>query len=1092
MTARIPLTDLQQAYLLGRDSFALGGQAQGYIEIELTAPDWDRLEVALNQVIARQPMLRSAVTDDTHLEVADAIPAYRIARADDTGAESARRLAAEPFDRTVPPLIRVVARDTGPGAGRIHFAYDFTIMDSSSVDIFFAEWARYYRQPESPTAALVFPRTDDYAGSTDRTRRAWDYWEERLDDLPGAPRLGLPALADRSRTVMRSHQLSQKASVALRDHATAHRATVSALLITAYADALQLWTEDPRFLLTLTVFDRPAGADGVIGNFSTTVLLDITSCDPAFAARLDDVQDKLWDGLQHRAVSGVALGRELQRRRRTVEPIAPVVFTSLLGTPAGNEPLGPVVGYDSHTPQALFDLVVSERDGALRLTLYGQDGFGLRSVAEGLWYDLLSWLEHLAGQVRAGADIGLPPPSTSSVRRAPSPPPERRFASLTEIAASLPGGDDDPALADAGFALRRAELRQMVTAIAEDLLSRGAGPGTLVAIAVPRGLDQYLLALAVSRAGAAYVPIDVTLPSPRQQQILARANPDLLVVYVGAADLVAPAGCVRIDHRGLSLTAPAGLGRPGRGTPGDLAYVLYTSGSTGEPKGVAMSGQAVANTLNDVVVRFGIGPRDVVVSTAQLGFDLSVFDLFGVLMVGGCVVVADVGLEREPDALLDLMRRSRATIWNSVPGMLEILIQHLEDVGERLPPSLRLVMVSGDVIAPTLPSRARALAGPLDVVALGGATEAGIWSNFHLLAPEDPPPARVPYGRALAGQVLEVVDFARRPRPPDTIGEIVIGGASLADGYWRDTALTRDRFVGEGGDRRYLTSDLGFVRPDGVIEILGRSDRQVKINGHRVELGDVEAAIHQVPGVRGAIVNVTRTEGRASLRACVAGSVTRSDDIVASLRARVPDHLIPRSWLLLAAFPLTRNGKIDHAALAAMEKAAGADVARAPQAPLSATESWLARLWQEVLGVASAGAEENFFELGGDSLLATRLRSRLAKEHGVQVSVRALFASADLREMAERIDRAGPAALQAAVRRTAVDVLRRRSGAGADEIGEAPNLFDAGILTSHSVASAAVELEEIYAIDLLGDFRVSEWTRLDSIVGLLVRQGARP
>nr|WP_239150332.1 amino acid adenylation domain-containing protein [Streptomyces sp. SID13588] len=1101
------MNDLQQAYVLGQESFALGGQAQGYVEIEVADPDWDALESALNRVIRHQPMLRAAIVSDTHLEVVDSLPTYKIAprRINDADAKAARLQATEaakrPFDRTTRPLIRVIAYEVGSRVGRIHFAYDFAVMDSASVDVFLDEWARYYRQPRLEEAAYEFPYgTDEEHGADDRRRQAWEHWEERLAELPNAPRLGMPALADQSFTVMRTHQLSVEASTAIRDYAAAHRATVPALLVTMYADTLQLWTEDPRFLLTLTVLDRPAGADGIVGNFSTTVLVDITSIEPDFRARLADVQAKLWDGLQHRSVSGVAVGRELQRRRHTVEPIAPVVFTSLLGTTVRDEPLGKVVGYDSHTPQALLDLVASERDGALRLTLYAQDDPGFRFVAEGLWNDLLAWLAQFA-DTAAGGTAGLPPRSASSVERAPSPPPAGRFASLSEIAASLPGADDDLALASShGAALPRAELRRRVALMADGLIERGAGPGVLVAIAVPRNLEQYVLALAVACTGAAYVPIDVALPIARQEQILAQAGPDLLVVDPDATSLTAPADGVTVGPRDLSRVTDR---RPDRFTrtsvPTDLAYVLYTSGSTGEPKGVAMSGAAAVNTLNDIVERFNVRSGDRVASTAQLGFDLSVFDLFGALMAGGSVVVADGGLEREPEALLRLMHETRATIWNSVPAVFEILIQHLEDAGERLPPYLRLVMLSGDVIAPTLPGRVWALADPTGprpvVVALGGATEAGIWSNAHLMGPDDPQAPRLSYGRALQGQVLEVVDFAKRPRPAGIVGEIVIGGGSLADGYWRDAELTGRRFFGDGatGNRRYLTGDLGYIRSDGVVEILGRSDRQVKINGQRIELGDVEAAILQVPGVRSAVVSVAGPPGRAWLRAHVAGTVTRADDVAEFVRGRLPGHMVPKSWLLLPAFPLTGNGKIDHPALTAMEEAPSAP---APGTPLGATESWLAQLWRHVLDVDFVGAEDNFFELGGDSLLATRLRSRVAKEHGVRITVRELFTSVDLREMAKRVDRAGPArgvpgSHEDAVRRAVVEVLRRRSGASEAEIRDAADLFDVGILTSHSVASAAVDLEERYSVDLLGDFRASQWTHIDSIVDLLLGKGAR-
>ncbi len=1025
---RIPLTDLQQAYHLGGDAdgFALGGAAQGYLEIELPEPDWAVLETALNKVIARHPMLRATIVSDAYFEIAADVPPYRIQvsqAAADTAKESLRAAAvaaAAPFDRRSWPLIRVLGTALPDGTVRLHLAYDFTIMDWWSLEVFLGDWAAAYADPAAPVPAADF----DFAGFAGylrddrRLARAREFWAGKIPRLSPAPSFTREPLPDAARSAQRSELLSAAESDSLRAHASARNSTPTALVLTAYADALRLWVAEPSFLLNITVFDRPPvdGIDEAVGDFTSTLLIDIDSPAQAFAERLADVQVKLWDAIEHRAMSGVAVGRELRRRRRSLDPAAPVVFTSLLGIKANGPRLGVVVGSDSRTPQALCDLVLGEHDGAFMLTMYAQDDEIFGPIADGLWADMLAWLRNIAASLPGAVGPGFPAVSGRAVIGIPAEPAPRQVTSLNEIAVALAGDDATPALLDLnGATMTYGQLRQRSAALAADLARSGAGPGALVVIALDRSLDQYVWAVAVARTGAGYLPVDTALPPARQRRLIQLARPDLVITAASARWLAEVADVPHLDSDELLAQGGGDLSAPGRGElawlptadPGDLAYVIYTSGSTGEPKGVAVSGAAVANTLNDVLDRFGIGPADSVLATSGLHFDLSVFDLFGLLAVGGSAVVTAAGTERAPEILAEALHRLRPTIWNSVPALFDMVLQHLEDTGGQLPGSLRLVMLSGDVVPPGLAGRVRShAAAPPRLIALGGATEAGIWSNYTEMRLAGPV-TRIPYGRPLRGQWLSIVDGLRRPRPAGCIGEIAIMGDSLAQGYLNDPVSTAAKFYRDPitGQRTYATGDMGFATADGTIEILGRLDQQVKIGGYRIELGEIEAAIRRVLGVRGAVVCSSASGPRPVLQAFVAADATVTSAVIAdAIRKELPGYMVPKAWRLMPNLPLTGNGKVDRAALEELAAVPPQQfAAAAPSGEWTATERWLAAAWQDILGRATVTCESNFFELGGDSLLATRLSGRL-RERGVVIPIRLLFTASTLAEMAALVD----------------------------------------------------------------------------------------
>ncbi|MFG3509999.1 amino acid adenylation domain-containing protein [Streptomyces sp. NPDC047821] len=565
-----------------------------------------------------------------------------------------------------------------------------------------------------------------------------------------------------------------------------------------------------------------------------------------------------------------------------------------------------------------------------------------------------------------------------------------------------------------GRTLTHRELATESALLAHRLADAGTGPGSLVAVVMEKGWEQVVACLGVLRAGAAYVPVDPRWPAARIAGVLAAAGITRALTQPGVRTTVTWPDETEV----LEVAAVTGSDVPGdlpggpdvTVSPDDLAYVIYTSGSTGVPKGVMIEHGPAVNTVRDVNDALSLTAEDRVLALSALHFDLSVYDIFGPLSAGGAVVVPAPGDEREPGNWLRLMTDSAVTVWNSVPALMAMLCAHLS--GEPRPsadlPPLRAVLMSGDWIPVSLPDEVRTWFPGAVQWSLGGATEASIWSIWHRITPEDRHRTSIPYGASMRHQRVFVADRLLRPRPYWVTGEICIAGAGVARGYLGDEERTRRSFVTDpdGGGRLYRTGDWGRLLPNGEIEFLGRRDEQVKIGGHRIELGDVEAALLSCPGVRAAVATVHGERGGTRLTAHVLpqpGATCRAAALRADLEQRLPTYMLPSALSVHDTFPLTPNGKVDRAALSAMAGEAAADGfgTAVPEGPADAEEKMLLGIWSDFFDVPDLSVTDNFFQLGGDSLLAVRLVSAMRRETETSMPVATLFARPTIRALAQ-------------------------------------------------------------------------------------------
>ena len=543
------------------------------------------------------------------------------------------------------------------------------------------------------------------------------------------------------------------------------------------------------------------------------------------------------------------------------------------------------------------------------------------------------------------------------------------------------------------------ELNARANQLAHYLQSLEVGPEVPVGICVERSPSMVVGLLGILKAGGAYVPLDPTYPQERIAYLLQHSQAPLLLSVERLLGSLPPTPtgarvvCLDTDRHKF----PSNKENPTSGvTPDNLAYVVYTSGSTGKPKGVAISHASAANTIADVNSRFEVGSGDRVLAVSSLSFDLSVYDIFGLLAAGGTVVLPKTAKAPEPLLWAELVERHRITIWNSAPPLMQVLLAARP--GRKQLASLRLVLLSGDWIPLEMPGRIKELAPEARVLSLGGATEASIWSILYEIESIDPCWRSIPYGRPMANQQFYVLSEDLEPLPVGVPGQLYIGGTGLARGYWRDEEKTNASFIVNSGtgERLYRTGDRGRYLNDGNIEFLGRIDNQVKIRGYRIELGEIESILRRHPSVREAVV-VVREEASGNKRLaayCVAEPSIQSPSASSTLREllarELPEYMVP-SIFLLQALPLTANGKIDRRALEnqpiPLEQVWFQGEGNAGRTP---EEKLLVEIWSEVLKIEKVGIHDNFFELGGDSILGIYILFK-ARQAGLEISARQLF-----------------------------------------------------------------------------------------------------
>lgn len=924
-----PLTDVQHAYWAGRASgFELGNTATHiYTEQELVEFDTEQVNRIWNGLIERHEMLRAVVSTDGMQRILPQVPPYRIEVEDLSALDEASRerrlmevrdrMSHQVFDPQRWPMFEICVSRLGDARFRLHTSIDALIADARSFGLLEAEFdtiaaGREHALPVLEASFRDYVLAERTARDGKQYEAARDYWHERLRDFPSAPQLPLardPSEVEKPIFVRRAGCLDAGQWARLRDRARDLRATPSALLLAAYSEALGQWSAEPRFGLNLTLFNRQPlhpDVEHLVGDFTSLTLLEVDSSQGlSFAERVACCQSRLWQDLEHRSFTGVEVLRELAKRQGGRRAGMPVVFTSLLpldgesgGNGTGSQPDFAI----TQTSQVWIDHVVEQRDGALHFHWDVVEELFPPGMLDAMFDSYRALLSDLAEHESTWhADMPLALPPAQALARAAyndtrQPLPSGKiYDAVIDQARRTP---DAIAVVDKDVTLSYAGLVGIATALSKQLRTLGAGPGQRVAVEMNKGWEQVAGALAVTMAGAAYLPIDAHLPPARRRQLIEQGAVTLALVQHGHAS-EPTAGVTQVPVQRVAVPRDIAFEAHPDLTDEDLAYVIFTSGSTGVPKGVMIDHRSAVNTLVDINERFAVGSSDVVLGLSSLSFDLSVYDIFGALGAGATLVLPDEAQIRDPQEWGPLLGRHCVTVVNAVPSFLQMLLDYADSGASLDAAALRLVMMSGDWIPLPLPARIRALAPGCRVVSLGGATEAAIWSIWHDVDNIEPGWRSIPYGRPLRNQQIHVLHRNGAPCPDWVVGDLHIGGAGLAQGYWGDEQKTAASFIRHphSGERLYRTGDLGRFDPRGWVEFLGRADSQVKVQGHRIELAEIESHLADHPSVREVAVAVKGDGGGRGLVAYVVPAQAKARALAAEVARSAVDFAVGETSL---------------------------------------------------------------------------------------------------------------------------------------------------------------------------------------------------
>ncbi len=911
-----PLTDIQTAYWLGRNSGMELGNISTHMYFENDAKELDlvRFNAAFQKMIDRHEMLRAVILPDGTQKVLKDVPEYTIEINDfeelskeqlDSQITKIRdEMSHQVLDCYQWPLFNIKASRLPGNVTRLHISIDLLIVDAWSLELLMNDLSNEYHGLQHKTQNLELSFRDyivalkkiDDSKNFEKSR---EYWLKRIETLPPAPQLTLskdPAQIANPKFRRLKYVLKKDQWQSIREKARSSSLTPTTVLVSAFSEILSLWSRKPHFTLNLTLFNRlplHEEVNEILGDFTSLTLLEINFKErSSFQNRAKAVQKRLLEDIDYRYFSGTRVTRELiNKYKDPSRAIIPIIFTSILNQLESKwEPAdsyfddGKAQEEDrysiSQTPQVWIDHQVIERDGALHYNWDVVEELFPQGMIDEMFHSYCQLLEMLASNPSSWDSAT---PVSNNKECFPYFQQLGNALSVHNNTGELPKGllhegfqnqviqqPNSVALCAGEMQITYRELNNCANKIAAQLIANNTKPNELIAIIMDKGWEQAAAAIGILKSGAAYLPIDASNPTDRinhlikigkvrtaivpSQSIISNISDSVSIITV-TADL--------LNYGGPDIFSTA--------MNTDLAYVIFTSGSTGTPKGVMIDHRGALNTIVDINDNFSISNQDVVFGISSLSFDLSVYDLFGTLAAGGKLVLPDHDKLRDPWHWKELIEAHQVTVWNSVPALMNMLVDYLGEQASETFSSLRLVLLSGDWIPVGLPDEIKQANTDIQVISLGGATEGSIWSILYPIQSVKESWKSIPYGISMKNQRILVLNERLEDCPVNVKGELYIGGIGVALGYWGDDEKTNERFIvhPETQERLYRTGDMGRYMEDGLIEFLGREDLQVKIGGYRIELGEIESVLKQHEYIADAAVLLTGKNGTRQLSAFV-------------------------------------------------------------------------------------------------------------------------------------------------------------------------------------------------------------------------------
>ncbi|WP_026506316.1 non-ribosomal peptide synthetase [Butyrivibrio sp. NC3005] len=872
-----PLTDIQSAYLSGRSrNYELGGTGcYTYLILKTDKLDASLFEEAWHKVIENHDMLRAVITKEGQQYIKENVelPKLCIYESDtddiensETEKEIRRKLETYDFDIESFPMHKIILHQ-GSKESIVHFCTDMLIADYISINVILDDIFSYYKNQTFIHAGkgVSFRKTVEDKNKKGYREKSEDYWKNKISTHEfRKPQLPVRSVisTDNVKFTRHGYMLGKDDFMSLKNLCKKNNVTVSNTILAVYASVLSKWSENRQFCINVTLMDRGVQELDTVGDYTSVDILAVDTKDKTFSELVHEIGIDILTDMSYMDYTGVDVLRQV-RRTSSDNNIFPVVFTSTVGESKEDEKKDyTVIGGISRTPQVWIDCQMISIGNELDIHWDVRDGVFEENVINDIFDAFKNAIRFILSEDNW---------NSKNIARACKHQLEKRGSYCTQDESlkghmlyegfinNVKANPDKRAIIYNDKVYTYGDLALYASSIQKKLKEAGIKEKDTVAIIEERGVLQSASALAVLLLGAIFVPIDINQPFNRQKAIVDQSSASYVLVSDNKADFV--------DAFGDKLFCVSSITKSNEDEliiadtrPDSTAYIIFTSGTTGVPKGVMISHQSAQNTLLDINKRFGVGENDVFLALTKLSFDLSIYDMFGSMDAGATVVIPKESNAVNPSDWVKLIKKYGVTIWNSVPALLKMLYSEVKLQDKDSIESLKLILLSGDVIDVSLPSKTAEYLSDYKLISLGGATEGSVWSIFYdITGLRDE--TILPYGIPLSNQKMYVLDDDLSESANMVKGEICIGGYGVAQGYYGDKELTDSKYIviEDKNDRVFRTGDVGYIRSDGIMMINGRKDNQIKINGNRVETGEIESVIRSTGEVENVVVYYHKT-----------------------------------------------------------------------------------------------------------------------------------------------------------------------------------------------------------------------------------------
>lgn len=990
---KIEMTEVQKAYLLGRNE-AFDGKTgtHMYLEVEFEG-DLKSFEHAFNKIIEVQPMLRAKVKNLTSFEIIDCYNySINCIKVDDQNFEEVRNsrriaLSHKLYSQDAFPFYTIEALSKESGSHLILISIDLLIADGLSLFYLFDTIKKILKNNdfvlEDRSKELVEINTMYLEEkNSNRYVKDKDYWLSSLEILPDAPNLLLhEEKANKSKFERKEYIFSSKELERLQKIAKIEDCSLSSILLAIYSLTLQQWSENDQFTINMTTFKRPRKKKylEVIGDFTSTTLVN-TNVDKSVSTieNSKSVQRNIFSSMRRSKFEGIEVLRELKKTHR--KHIMPFVFTSMLFEFDSFDELGTIAYWISETPQVYLDCQIKMLNGGLHVSWdYLEDIFEPMQITE--MFDI--FIRHIEKFIEnpntsmvetnqyLNKRINEKYHKYNSVKNIITSPTKHILSSFNNVRIKYPS---KIAFSDSSSEITFSELNKKSDSVLKKIqrIKDKQHLGKIrIGISGEKNLNSVINMLAVLKAKDSFCFISDETPEKRYRALI-EDNSLAIIINENEVNYLSNIQLQKIQK--------------------DELYIVFTSGTTGKPKGISINENAVLNTIDDILIRAKLTNEDVIFNISDLTFDLSIFDVIAPLISGCSTFLCADPTEISKHSV----QISKTTFWNSTPGLVQVLMS----VNNKPISSIRSVLMSGDFIPASLVKKIKSqFSNPkVNIWSLGGATEASIWSIYYPLNKFEGD--KVPYGYPLSNQKFYVLNDSDCLLNSNVVGELVIAGKGLASGY-TDALSNENVFYSHNKlGSIYRTGDKGYLTDEGTLIILGRIKTDLKLNGYRVDLKEIEKSLNDLPEVTDSRVFIFKNDNQKGYLTAFYKSSQEltSIELRGRLTSSLPKYMIPTSYIPLQKFPLTPNGKVDLEALMDLQKNNNVD------SILTEEEERLLGLWLEVIEDSvdkkTISKMSTFFEIGGDSIKLPELIYVINTHYEIDVSIEELLNNFTLQEQA--------------------------------------------------------------------------------------------